>query len=90
VIRWDPAGWQQVDRFTADARRVLDLAFDRDGTRLATSGGEGVVKVWPTAPVSSAQICEALREHVTREDLDQALRAVLGAGATSHACPDLG
>jgi WD40 repeat protein len=67
-------------RYSPDTKRVLDLAFNADGTQLATGGGEGVVRLWPTHELvtpetSAAQICTDVHDHVTEGALRKALKA---------------
>lgn len=61
-------GWEwrylqgQADRSTAAApahERVLDVAVSPDGRRLATSGSDGVVKVWNAATLRLERAIEA-------------------------------
>ena len=63
----------------------LALGFSPDGTRLATGGGQGVVKIWPTAPVGEAQICAEIAAEVTGSEL----RDELGDGIQPQACTNL-
>jgi WD40 repeat protein len=59
---WQTADWTKVADFIADNRAVRALGFSPDGSRLATGGGQRVVKVWPTARVGEAQLCAESRQ----------------------------
>ncbi len=85
VQLWDSVRWERVDAFTADGKRVIEVDFSPDGSRLATAGGSGVVKVWPTTPATAEQICQLIRAHVTATRLQEAL----GTDLKPEACTDL-
>ena len=43
---WDWTTGQRVAAFARNTGFVVDMAFSADGTRLATAGGDGTVRVW--------------------------------------------
>jgi WD40 repeat protein len=82
---WQTADWTKVADFIADSRAVRALGFSPDGSRLATGGGQRVVKVWPTARVGEAQVCAEIAAEVTGSEL----RDELGSGIQPEACTNL-
>ena len=82
---WQTADWKKVADFIGDSRAVRALGFSPDGSRLATGGGQRVVKIWPTATVGEAQICAEIAAEVTGSEL----RDALGDGIQPQACTNL-
>jgi WD40 repeat protein len=50
VKLWDTATGQEVLALRAETEETPYLAFSPDGTRLALSCGNGVIKVWDATP----------------------------------------
>jgi WD40 repeat protein len=46
-----------------EASSVTDLQFTSDGKRLASSGGDGTVRLWNTADLSKPQLEQTLDGH---------------------------
>ncbi len=62
IVLWDAAG-RLVAHYDAHAQIVTDLTFSRDDARLASTGADGVVRVWDLSPLirSPAHILAELR-----------------------------
>ena len=85
VELWRTADWTKVADFIADSRAVRALGFSPDGSRLVTGGGQRIVKVWPTATISDAQLCADVAGQVTGTEL----RDALGDGIQPVACTNV-
>ena len=43
---WDAETWQVEKKLTGHVGDIVDLAFDREGTRIFSAGSDGTVRVW--------------------------------------------
>src|SRR5262249_53843821 len=63
---WDAATGQEVQTFIGHLGNVLSLAFNRDGTRLASCGDDLTVRVWDTASGQETLILTGFADFIRR------------------------
>ena len=71
---WDPATGEQLLVLRGHFAAVFSVAFSPDGSRLASVGGEGVVRVWA---LDLDELVEIAERELTRALTDEECRQFL-------------
>jgi WD40 repeat protein len=66
VKLWDVAMQQELMTLIGHADKVTSVTFSTDGQSLATSGNDGVVRIWRGSPVMKNQARATQRAIVAR------------------------
>ena len=77
---WDAATGEELFTLTGHTDWVVGVAFNHDGTRIATASWDETAKVWDAATRGS---CELVRFLVTTAELSDALGGIEPTACTN-------